>query len=90
MNSTLKGALIGLASGLSVAIGGAIKDAPYEGFDWVKFARSPAIALVEGATLGHFVPQLTQGYYPIVFYFTIIGTERVTTEGYKLIEPKFR
>ena len=84
MNPITRGALIGLASGLTVALGGAIKDAPYEGFDLLKFFRSPAIGLVEGSVLGHYQPKLNVP----VFYFAIIGTERVTTETYKLIRAK--
>jgi len=84
MNPVLRGSLIGLASGLSVAIGGAIKDAPYEGFDWLKFFRSPVIATIEGGIIGNFAPRL----HPVIFYFAIIGTERATTEGYKVIRAK--
>jgi hypothetical protein len=84
MNETAKGALIGLLSGLSVAIGGAIKDAPYEGFDILKFLRSPAIGTVEGGIAGKLVPRTN----PIILYFTIIGTEHATTEGYKLLRAK--
>ena len=81
MNPIIRGALIGLASGLTVALGGAIKDAPYEGFDIGKFFRSPAIGLIEGSVLGNYQPKLNAP----VFYFAIIGTERITTETYKLI-----
>ena len=84
MNPITRGALIGLVSGISVALGGAVKDAPYEGFDLLKFFRSPAIGLVEGAVLGKYQPKLNAP----VFYFAIIGTERVTTEAYKLIRAK--
>ena len=84
MKPIVRGALLGLASGLTVALGGAIKDSPYEGFDIVKFFRSPAIGLVEGAVLGNYQPKLNVP----VFYFAIIGTERITTETYKLIRAR--
>lgn len=84
MNKTLENAIIGFVSGLSVAIGGAIKDAPYEGFDLLKFIRSPVIGTIEGGIIGHFIPTIN----PYICYFTVIGTERITTETYKLIRAK--
>lgn len=80
----LQGIIIGFISGLAVAIGGAIKDAPYEGFDPVKFIRSPAIGTVEGLIIVYVVPKIN----PYVLFFTVIGTERVTTETYKIIRAK--
>ena len=80
MNVT-QGALVGLASGLSVAIGGAIKDAPYEGFNLLKFLRSPIIGLVEGAVISKLITNVN----PYLLYFSVIGTERITTETYKLL-----
>jgi hypothetical protein len=38
--------LVSLLVWLSVAFGGAWKDAPYEGFDYIKFWRSPVVAIV--------------------------------------------
>jgi len=84
LNKTLEGILIGFASGLSVALGGAIKDAPYEGFDALKFIRSPVIGVIEGGIVVKLVPTIN----PYVVYFTVIGTERITTETYKLLRAK--
>ena len=84
MNKTLETAVIGFVSGLSVAIGGAIKDAPLEGFDPVKFIRSPIIGTIEGGIVGYLVPTIN----PYVCYFAVIGTERITTEAYKLIRAQ--
>jgi len=39
--------VLGALSGLVVAICGAIKDAPYEGFNMMTFIRSPVIGALE-------------------------------------------
>lgn len=75
-----RAAIVGFLSGLSVAITGAIKDAPYEGFDPVKFIRSPIVGAIEG-------PALLKGFgemHPLLLYFSTIATERLTVEAYKL------
>lgn len=41
-----RAALLGLAAGMLIAVGGAWKDAPKEGFDPVKFFRSPSFTVV--------------------------------------------
>ena len=67
-------AVVGFLSGLSVAITGAIKDAPYEGFDPVRFIRSPLVGAVEG-------PVLLKGFgemHPLLLYFSTIATERLS------------
>lgn len=81
MNPTLEGALVGFFSGLAVAAGGAIKDAPYEGFQTLKFFRSPVVALVEGAIQKSLFPTLNDG----ILFFSTIGTERLTIESYKVL-----
>ena len=43
MRSPLLNILAGLLAGLICACGGAIKDAPYEGFDGPTFLRSPIV-----------------------------------------------
>ena len=74
----LKDMAIGLLSGLTVSITGALKDAPYEGFDWFKFIRSPIIGAVEA-------PLIVKGMgKPIdtpLLYLSTIATERITVEA---------
>jgi hypothetical protein len=70
-------ALVGLALGLVVAVGGAWKDAPKEGFQPLKFLRSPAMTV--GLALA--VSMLTDRYLFIAV--AAIGFERATVETYK-------
>jgi len=80
-SNTIKGAVIGGLAGLAVAIGGAIKDAPYEGFEVKKFIRSPIIGAIAGAILYSKFPDL----HPAVGFTSVIGIERIVVEMYKLI-----
>lgn len=77
--------IIGFFSGLAVAIGGAIKDAPYEGFDLLRFIRSPIIGAIEAPIIGKVAKRKVE--IPILFFATI-GTERLTVETYKLIRAR--
>jgi len=79
--SVKKGAKIGFLAGLAVALGGAIKDAPYEGFDLKTFLRSPIIGTIEGAMLYKKYENLPD----VVGFFATIGFERLTVESYKLL-----
>ena len=76
----LKGAAIGFLAGLAVAIGGAIKDTPYEGFKPSKFARSPIV----GAAVGWIIDEAYDLPAPILFLSSIAG-ERIVVEAYKLM-----
>lgn len=46
--------LVGSGIGWLIACGGAFKDAPIEGFEWLKFFRSPVIAGIYAALLSPF------------------------------------
>jgi len=70
-------ALVGLAVGGIIAIGGAWKDAPTEGFDPLKFLRSPGLTVAFALLLA----QLTDSYLHIAV--AAIGFERATAETYK-------
>ena len=72
-----KVALLGLAPGMIVAVGGAWKDAPKEGFDLLKFFRSPAMTMVFALLLS----RLTNSY--LLTTIAAIGFERATAETYK-------
>ena len=70
-------ALIGLAVGMVIACGGAWKDAPTEGFEPLKFLRSPAMTLTAALLLA----TLTTSYLEIAV--AAIGYERAAAETYK-------
>jgi hypothetical protein len=67
----------GIVAGIFVAIGGAWKDAPKEGFDPIKFCRSPAITLCSTLLLCFLTDSLLQATV------ASIGFERATSETYK-------
>ena len=78
---SVKGAVLGAVAGLLVALGGAIKDAPYEGFEAVKFARSPVIGALCGAFLGDVFRDDSD---PLIF-LSSMACERIVVEMYKVI-----
>lgn len=81
---TRKGLAVGFAAGLSVAIGGAIKDAPYEGFSLGTFVRSPIVGALVGWSIS---TQL--GVTDIApLFLASIGGERIAVEGYKLVRAQ--
>ncbi len=63
------------------AIGGAAKDAPYEGFSPIKFLRTPFVSLVIGILLLAIFPDLGPKY----FLLAVPGGERIISEFYKKI-----
>ena len=75
--SRLKAALVGFAVGIVIAIGGGWKDAPKEGFDLLKFFRSPALTVLYSVMLSLF----TDSY--LMMAVGSIGYERATAETYK-------
>lgn len=81
MRYVLRDAAIGFVSGLLVALGGSIKDAPYEGFEVGKFIRSPIIGAVEAPILG----KAFKEPHPVLLGLSTIACERITVETYKLI-----
>ena len=84
MHKTLIEMVVGFGAGLAVAIGGAIKDSPYEGFDIVKFLRSPLIGALQAPVMG----KVFKHPHPALIFLTTIGTERITTESYKLLRAQ--
>ena len=70
-------ALGALAMGSLVALGGAWKDAPKEGFDPLKFFRSPGMTVLFALLLS----RLTDGYLEATV--AAIGYERAAAETYK-------
>lgn len=75
--NTQRAALVGLIVGTIIAIGGGWKDAPKEGFDLVKFFRSPAMTVAFAIALS----RLTSDY--LLIAAASIGFERATAETYK-------
>ena len=79
--STLPTLLIALLTGFIIAIGGMAKDAPHEGFEKLKFFRSPAVALAIYLLLIILFP----GLGGIYLLLAIAGGERIVSEFYKKI-----
>jgi hypothetical protein len=75
--SRLIAALVGFVVGLVIAIGGGWKDAPKEGFDLLKFFRSPILTVLYAVMLSLF----TDSY--LMMAVGSIGYERATAETYK-------
>jgi len=75
------GAGVGLLAGITVAIGGAIKDVPLEGFKPVTFLRSPVVGAIVGAIIAGFFPKTSK---PVLFLASI-GAERAVVETWKIV-----
>ena len=69
--------LVGLVTGLIIAVGGGWKDAPKEGFDPAKFMRSPALTV----PIALFLSLLTDSQ--VLMALATIGYERAIVETYK-------
>jgi len=72
-----RAALGGAAVGILLACGGAWKDAPKEGFDIVKFFRSPMMTVIYACLLSSFTAD------HLLIAAAAIGYERATAETYK-------
>jgi hypothetical protein len=75
--STIELVLLGAAGGWLSAVGGAWKDAPVEGFQVLKFFRSPAIAALWALILARLTPDLA------VIMLAATGYTIATTETWK-------
>ncbi len=71
------GVLLGFAAGLCEAVGGMWKDAPFEGFEPLKFFRSPIVGAIVGSIL--FLFQTNLG----VVLLATFGADRMLIETYK-------
>jgi hypothetical protein len=72
-----RAAIVGLAVGMIIAIGGCWKDAPKEGFEPLKFFRSPVVALLCAVVLSRLSANLLH------LAIASIGFERAVVETYK-------
>ena len=72
-------ALVGLIVGIIIAIGGAWKDAPKEGFSFPKFFRSPSMTLIGALALS----TISDSYLHIAV--AAIGYERAAVETWKTL-----
>ena len=73
----IAGLLVGIAGGLLVATGGALKDSQFEGFIPLKFLRSPLVV----ALTGMLVIRYSTDWFLVVL--AAVGSERVVVELYK-------
>lgn len=70
-------AVAGLLAGLIIAVGGAWKDAPIEGFEYLKFWRSPALTVLFAVLL------FPLSGNAMLAGIAAIGYERAASENYK-------
>lgn len=70
-----------LVTGFFIALGGMLKDAPHEGFDKIKFFRSPLVAIIVGLSINFLFPGISGKY----FLLSVAGGERIISEFYKKI-----
>lgn len=77
VEATMRAALAGLVAGGIIAVGGAWRDAPVEGFDSGKFLRSPLTAMLFAVPLAWF----TESYLYVAA--AALGYERAAAETYK-------
>ena len=75
--TAVRSALVGLTVGAIIAFGGAWKDAPAEGFDGVKFFRSPCLTVLFALAIA----PLAASYLQVAV--AAIGYERAAAETYK-------
>lgn len=81
LNFNINNFFIILSIGLFIALGGMLKDAPYEGFDLIKFFRSPIVAIGVGLVLIYLFPSIESKY----LLLATAGGERIVSEFYKKI-----
>lgn len=82
VQSAMQGGAIGIIGGILEATGGMWKDAPFEGFELLKFFRSPLVGLFWGTLLSINQPNLA------VLFLSILGANRMTIELYKTFIKK--
>ena len=75
--SLLTAAIAGFIVGIVIAIGGGWKDAPKEGFDLLKFFRSPLMTVAYALLLSAFTSR------HLLIAVASIGFERATAETWK-------
>jgi len=71
------GVLLGFLAGAFEAVGGMYKDAPFEGFEPLKFFRSPIVGAIAGSLLFSFQTNLG------VVVLATFGADRMLIESYK-------
>ncbi|MGK2962322.1 MAG: hypothetical protein ACSLFK_09285 [Gemmatimonadaceae bacterium] len=72
-----RAALAGLVVGMLIAAGGSWKDAPKEGFDFLKFFRSPALTVIFACIVSQFTTDL------LLIAVAAVGYERAAAETWK-------
>ena len=84
MAKKINGLTGGLIAGSLVAIGGALKDSPYEGFKPQTFIRSPLVGAVVGSVLAD---RYKFRDLPLLI-LAVIGGERIVVETWKIIRSQ--
>jgi hypothetical protein len=83
MGKITNGLIIGTIAGILVALAGARKDSPYEGFKIKTFFRSPIVGAIAGVIVAYSVKSDKKG-----LFLGSIAVERMIVEGYKLLRAQ--
>jgi hypothetical protein len=84
MNDLLLGAVVGALAGTHIATWGMYKDAPHEGFTWLRYGRGILLGTLIGAAVAAVIGiDLTQVAALIVFFGVVYILERAVEEFYK-------
>lgn len=84
MITLLLGAAVGVLAGTHIATWGMYKDAPHEGFTWMRYGRGIMLGTIIGAAAAVVVAlELTQPAALVVFFGVVYILERAVEEFYK-------
>jgi hypothetical protein len=84
MITLLLGAAVGALAGIHIATWGMYKDAPHEGFTWLRYSRGIVLATVIGAAAAVVIGiDLTRAPALVVFFGVVYILERAVEEFYK-------
>ena len=84
MNDLLLGAVVGALAGTHIATWGMYKDAPHEGFTWLRYGRGILLGTLIGAAVAAVIGiDLTQVAALVVFFGVVYILERAVEEFYK-------
>jgi hypothetical protein len=84
MTNLLLGVAVGALAGAHIATWGMYKDAPHEGFTWIRYGRGILLGTIIGAAAAAVIGMdLTRAAALVVFFGTVYILERAVEEFYK-------